>query len=112
MLSRYRGKTNCPDCKGSRLRNDANYVLVNQKSITDLVLMPISTIAQFFESMKLNVHDAQIAKRIVAEIKNRLRYLQDVGLGYLTLNRLSNTLSGGESQRINLATSLAVNAWL
>ena len=70
MLSRYRGKTNCPDCKGSRLRNDANYVLVNQKSITDLVLMPISTIAQFFESMKLNVHDAQIAKRIVAEIKN------------------------------------------
>ena len=106
MLSRYRGKTNCPDCKGSRLRNDANYVLVNQKSITDLVLMPISTIAQFFESMKLNVHDAQIAKRIVEEIKNRLRYLQDVGLGYLTLNRLSNTLSGGESQRINLATSL------
>jgi excinuclease ABC subunit A len=106
MLSRYRGKTNCPDCKGSRLRPDANYVKVAEKSITDLVLMPITTVAHYFETLKLNTHDTQVAKRIVEEIKNRLNYLQDVGLGYLTLNRLSNTLSGGESQRINLATSL------
>lgn len=106
ILSRYRGKTNCPDCKGSRLRKDAGYVKVNEKSITDVVLMPVEDSLTFFNSIKLNKHDEQIAKRILSEITNRLNYLCDVGLGYLTLNRLSNTLSGGESQRINLSTSL------
>lgn len=106
MLSRYRGKTVCPDCKGSRLRKDANYVLVGEKSITDIVLMPVSASKQFFEQIKLTAHEQKIASRILIEIKNRLEFLNNVGLGYLTLNRLSNTLSGGESQRINLATSL------
>lgn len=106
ILSRYRGKTNCPDCKGSRLRKDAAYVKINDKSITDVVLMPVEDSLTFFNSIKLNKHDEQIAKRILSEITNRLNYLCDVGLGYLTLNRLSNTLSGGESQRINLSTSL------
>ncbi len=106
ILSRYRGKTNCPDCKGSRLRKDAAYVKINEKSITDVVLMPVEDSLSFFNSIKLNKHDEQIAKRILSEITNRLNYLCDVGLGYLTLNRLSNTLSGGESQRINLSTSL------
>ena len=106
ILSRYRGKTNCPDCKGSRLRKDASYVKVNNKSITDVVLMPVEDCLTFFNNLKLSKHDEQIAKRILTEITNRLKYLCDVGLGYLTLNRLSNTLSGGESQRINLSTSL------
>ncbi len=106
ILSRYRGKTNCPDCKGSRLRKDASYVLIDHKSITDLVLMPVEELMDFFASIKLNKHDEQVAKRILSEINNRLKYLCDVGLGYLTLNRLSNSLSGGESQRINLSTSL------
>jgi excinuclease ABC subunit A len=106
ILSRYRGKTNCPDCKGSRLRKDASYVLINDKSITDIVLMPVEEVMNFFASIKLNKHDEQVAKRILSEINNRLKYLCDVGLGYLTLNRLSNSLSGGESQRINLSTSL------
>ncbi len=106
ILSRYRGKTNCPDCKGSRLRKDAAYVKVDGKSITDIVLMPVEDTLTFFNSLKLNKHDEQIARRILSEITNRLSYLCDVGLGYLTLNRLSNTLSGGESQRINLSTSL------
>ncbi|MBL7866289.1 MAG: excinuclease ABC subunit A, partial [Cyclobacteriaceae bacterium] len=106
MLSRYRGKTVCPDCKGSRLRKDANYVLVGEKSITDIVLMPVSASKQFFEQIKLTAHEQKIASRILIEIKNRLEFLNNVGLGYLTLNRLSNSLSGGESQRINLATSL------
>lgn len=106
ILSRYRGKTNCPDCKGSRLRKDASYVLIDGKSITDIVLMPVEDIKEFFTTIKLNKHDEQVAKRILAEINNRLKYLCDVGLGYLTLNRLSNSLSGGESQRINLSTSL------
>ncbi len=106
MLSRYRGKTNCPDCKGSRLRKDASYVKINDKSITDIVLMPVDKAYDFFNSLKLSKHDEQVAKRILTEIVNRLKYLTDVGLGYLTLNRLSNSLSGGESQRINLATSL------
>jgi excinuclease ABC subunit A len=106
MLSRYRGRTTCPDCKGSRLRKDASYVKVNGQSITDIVLMPLEDIHEFFNSIKLSKHDEQVAKRILSEITNRLKYLNDVGLGYLTLNRLSNTLSGGESQRINLATSL------
>ncbi len=106
ILSRYRGRTNCPDCKGSRLRKDASYVLVSDKSITDVVLMPVEEVKEFFATIKLNKHDEQIARRILSEINNRLTYLCDVGLGYLTLNRLSNSLSGGESQRINLSTSL------
>ncbi len=106
MLSRYRGKTNCPDCMGSRLRKDAAYVKVAEKSITDIVLMPLDKALAFFTNIKLSEHDATVGKRLLIEITNRLQYLHDVGLGYLTLNRLSATLSGGESQRINLATSL------
>lgn len=106
MLSRYRGKTECPDCKGTRLRKDANYVLVNQKSVTDVVLMPVSESLVFFQKLELNDYNRQVAKRILPEIVNRLAFLNEVGLGYLTLNRQSNSLSGGESQRINLATSL------
>ncbi len=106
MLSRYRGKTNCPDCKGSRLRKDASYVRINEKSIIDIVLMPLSTILDFFNNLSLSSNDEKIAKRLLAEVSSRVLYLNNVGLGYLTLNRLSNTLSGGESQRINLATSL------
>lgn len=106
MLSRYRGKTICPDCKGSRLRKDASYVRINHKSIIDVVLMPLATILDFFERLELSDTEQKISKRLLAEIVNRVLYLNNVGLGYLTLNRLSNTLSGGESQRINLATSL------
>ncbi|MBE9602631.1 excinuclease ABC subunit UvrA [Pedobacter sp. MC2016-24] len=106
MLSRYRGKTNCPDCKGSRLRKDASYVKIGGKSIIDVVLMPLSTILAFFDGLELSETDQKISKRLLAEVVNRVLYLNNVGLGYLTLNRLSNTLSGGESQRINLATSL------
>ncbi len=106
MLSRYRGKTICPDCKGSRLKKEANYVKAGGKSIQELVLMPVSELQQFFLKLKLTRHDSEIAKRILIEITSRLEFLNDVGLGYLTLNRLSSTLSGGESQRINLATSL------
>jgi len=106
MLSRYRGKTPCPDCKGTRLRKDANYVKLAGRSISDLVNMPIGDCYDFFRSLKLNDHDQKVAKRLLMEITNRLSYLNEVGLEYLTLNRLSNTLSGGESQRINLATSL------
>lgn len=106
MLSRYRGKTVCPDCKGTRLRKDANYVKVNSKSVTDLVLMPVADSLIFFENLELSEFEMQVAGRILVEIKQRLRFLCEVGLPYLTLNRLSNSLSGGESQRINLATSL------
>ena len=106
ILSRYRGKTVCPECKGSRLRKDASYVKIDGKSITDIVLMPLDKALEFFSTLELNAHDEKIAKRLLMEIKNRLVFLNDVGLSYLTLNRLSNTLSGGESQRINLATSL------
>ena len=106
MLSRYRGKTNCPECKGSRLRKDASYVKVAGKSITDIVLMPLDAALAFFSSLELEEREMTIAKRLLPEITNRIRFLNDVGLSYLTLNRLSNTLSGGESQRINLATSL------
>lgn len=106
MLSRYRGKTVCPDCKGTRLRKDASYVKIGGKSILDMVLMPLSTILPFFEKLKLSETEVKISKRILAEVTSRVLYLNNVGLGYLTLNRLSNTLSGGESQRINLATSL------
>lgn len=106
MLSRYRGKTVCPECHGSRLKKEAQYVKVGGKSITDLVLMPLDELKRFFDTLKLDETDQKIASRLLVEIKNRLEFLLDVGLGYLTLNRLSNTLSGGESQRINLATSL------
>lgn len=106
MLSRYRGKTTCPECKGSRLRQDASYVKINGRSITDIVLMPLDKAYEFFLSLELNPQDYKIGKRLLTEITNRLGFLNNVGLSYLTLNRLSNTLSGGESQRINLATSL------
>ena len=106
MLSRYRGKTTCPECHGTRLRADAKYVKVGGKSIADVVLMPLDEALDFFSNLELSEHDQKIASRVLAEITTRLRFLTDVGLSYLTLNRLSNTLSGGESQRINLASSL------
>ena len=106
MLSRYRGKTDCPDCKGTRLRKDATYVKVSGLSITDLVLKPLDQCLSLFQQLELSSNEALVAKRLLAEIINRLQFLCDVGLSYLTLNRLSNSLSGGESQRINLATSL------
>ena len=106
MLARYRGKTVCPECHGSRLRPEAAYVKVGGRSITELVTMPVADLQQFFEQLQLSPHDARVAERLLTEIRNRLRFLVDVGLGYLTLDRLSNSLSGGESQRINLATSL------
>ncbi len=106
LLSRYRGKTSCPDCKGSRLRKDAHYVKIGDKSIIDLVLMPINNLSVFFEQLNLSENDNNIASRLLTEITTRLNYLQEVGLGYLTLNRVTGTLSGGEFQRIKLATSL------
>ena len=106
LQSRYRGRTTCPDCRGTRLRKDAQYVTIAGRSITDLVLLPIADALTFFETLSLSEHEMAVADRLLAEITNRLGYLNRVGLGYLTLNRLSNTLSGGESQRISLATSL------
>lgn len=106
MLSRYRGKTICPECHGTRLKPEASYVRVGGKNMMDLVDMPVTELKSFFDHLQLNEHDAEIAKRVLAEIKTRLQFLVDVGLGYLTMNRLSNSLSGGESQRINLVTSL------
>ena len=106
MLSRYRGKTICPDCHGTRLRKEANYVKINGKSISQLVDLPINELYTFITSLQLPEHEAEVAKRLIREITSRLEFLIDVGLEYLTLNRQSNTLSGGESQRINLATSL------
>ncbi|MEJ8761862.1 excinuclease ABC subunit UvrA [Phocaeicola sp. HCN-40430] len=106
MLARYRGKTVCPECQGSRLKKEAFYVKVGGRSIAELVEMPIYDLREFFRTLQLNEHDAAIARRLLNEINNRINFLLDVGLGYLTLNRLSNSLSGGESQRINLATSL------
>ena len=106
MLSRYRGKTKCNKCEGKRLRKEANYVKIDNRSITDLVELPINELKDFFETLKLSENQYEIAKRLLLEIRNRLRFLSNVGLDYLTLNRKSNTLSGGESQRINLATSL------
>ena len=106
MLARYRGKTTCPVCKGARLKKEALYVKVGGKSIADLVLMPVTQLKEFFDQLKLDETDAAIAKRLLTEINNRIKFLTNVGLGYLTLNRLSNSLSGGESQRINLVTSL------
>ena len=106
MMSRYRGKTVCPDCHGTRLRKEATWVKVGGKSITELVEMPIINLKDWFDHLQLTEHEEQIAKRLLTEIKNRVGFLGEVGLGYLTLNRQSNTLSGGESQRINLTTSL------
>ena len=106
MMSRYRGKTVCPRCHGTRLKEEVRWVKVGGMSITDLVEMPIGNLKAWFDNLQLEAHDAEIAKRLLVEINNRLRFLVDVGLGYLTLNRQSNTLSGGESQRINLTTSL------
>ena len=106
MLSRYRGKTTCPDCHGTRLKKEATYVKINGMSITDLVEMPVANLEKWFLDLQLDEHDADVAKRLLTEIRNRLHFLVEVGLGYLTLNRPSNTLSGGESQRINLTTSL------
>ena len=106
MLSRYRGKTKCSVCKGKRLREEANHVKVGGATITDLVEMPLNELADFFKGLELNEYDTQVSNRLLKEINNRLLFLQNVGLEYLTLNRKSNSLSGGESQRINLATSL------
>lgn len=106
MLARYRGKTECPVCHGSRLKPEAEYVKVGGRSITELVRMPVKDLLPFFEELQLNEHDAAVGKRLLTEIRSRLRFLCEVGLDYLTLDRLSNSLSGGESQRINLATSL------
>ena len=106
MLSRYRGKTLCPDCNGARIRKDANHVKIDGHSITDMVTMPIIDLKSVFDKMKLSENEKIVAKRLLIDINNRIDYILNVGLGYLTLNRLSNSLSGGESQRINLATSL------
>lgn len=106
MLSRYRGKTTCPECEGTRLKKEANYVKVGGKAITELVNIPVSQLKEFFLNLHLTDHDKVVAERLMIEINNRIGFLDDVGLGYLTLNRLSSSLSGGESQRINLATSL------
>jgi len=106
MLSRYRGKTSCPDCRGTRLKKEASYVKVGNKSLQDLVLMPLDELYDFFKKLKLTSHEKNISSRILIEINSRLDFLLNVGLSYLTLNRLSSALSGGESQRINLATSL------
>ncbi len=106
MLSRYRGRTTCPDCRGTKLRKDASYVKIAETSITDIVLMPIEDALVFFEKLKLDAYDQKVSDRILTEIKSRLGYMGKVGLGYLTLNRVTSTLSGGEFQRIKLATAL------
>ena len=109
MKARYTGKTTCPECGGSRLRREALYVKVGGKTVADLVVMPVDELIAFFAGLELDGHDTKTAARILVEIRNRLQYLADVGLGYLTLDRLSSTLTGGESQRINLSTSLGSN---
>lgn len=106
MMSRYRGRTLCPTCRGSRLKKEANYVKINGKSISNLVDMSIFNLKKWFDELTLNDNEARISKRLLIEINNRLQFLLDVGLGYLTLNRPANSLSGGESQRINLTTAL------
>ena len=106
MLSRYRGKTDCPVCHGTRLKPEAGYVKIGGRSITDLVQMPVVRLKEWFDLLQLDNHDQEVGKRLLIEVRSRLQFLLDMGLGYLTLNRLSNTLSGGESQRINLCTSL------
>ena len=109
MKARYTGKTRCPECGGSRLRKEALYVRVGDRTIADLVTMNVDALLVFFKELQLDAHDTTTARRILTEIVNRLQYLADVGLGDLTLDRRSSTLSGGESQRINLATSLGSN---
>ena len=109
MISRYRGKTVCPDCKGTRLRKDASFVKVHGRSISELVLMPVSELTLFFKNLKLTDYENNVSRRLLMELNNRLEVLNHVGLGYLTLNRLSGSLSGGESQRINLSTALGSN---
>lgn len=109
MASRYRGKTTCPDCKGSRVRPDAQYVKINDRSISDMLLLPIKELHAFFKDIELSATDRKVAERILVEVQNRLQTMMDVGLGYLTLIRLSNTLSGGETQRINLTRSIGSN---
>jgi len=109
IIAKFRGKTTCPDCHGTRLRKDASYVKINNHSVSDIVLMAVDDLLSFFNNINLNDFELKIAQRLLLEIKTRLKYLHDVGLGYLTLNRLSNSLSGGESQRISLATSLGHN---
>lgn len=106
LLSRYRGKTSCAQCEGTRLKDEANYVKIGGKSIGDLLQISLDNLARFFQDLELKAHDLEIAERLLIEINSRLKFVQEVGLGYLTLNRRSNTLSGGESQRIQLATSL------
>jgi excinuclease ABC subunit A len=106
LLSRYRGRKECPDCRGTRIRKDASYVKINKKSITDLVLLPVNRLQQFFLDLKITSHQEVVAGRLLKEISFRLEYLNRVGLGYLTLNRMTSSLSGGEFQRIKLATSL------
>ncbi|GAH54749.1 unnamed protein product, partial [marine sediment metagenome] len=106
MISRYRGKTVCPECKGTRLKKEVAYVKIGEKTIQDLVQLPIDKLYQFFNNLTIDEYDQTVSKRLLTEIKNRLEFLINVGLSYLTLNRLSSSLSGGESQRINLATSL------
>ncbi len=109
LLSRYRGRTACPDCKGYRLRKEALYVKINDKHIGELCEMPVKDLIQWFDTLELEAHERTIAKRILIEIRHRLGTLMDVGLGYLTLARLANSLSGGESQRIQLTRSLGSN---
>ncbi len=106
MLSRYRGKTTCHECNGTRLKKEANYVKVGGRSVSELVLMSVKDLHEFFSRLKLKRYELEVADRILYEIKSRLSFLMNVGLSYLSLNRLSSSLSGGESQRINLATSL------
>lgn len=109
MLARYRGKTSCNSCRGGRLRKEAGYVKINGKSIMDLVDLPIKELILFFEDLELNAYDAQVAKRILFEVHHRLKIMEDIGLSYLSLNRLSNSLSGGETQRINLTRTIGSN---
>ena len=106
MLSRYRGRTCCPDCHGTKLRKEASWVKIADRNINDLVDMPISSLKEWFDNLQLDEHDTEVSRRLLIEIKNRINFIVEVGLGYLTLNRQSNSLSGGESQRINLTTSL------
>ena len=106
MLSCYRGRTTCPDCRGGRLKKEANWVKINGRSITDLVQMPIGNLLEWFRNLQLSEYEQKVSKRLLTEITNRLNYLCQVGLQYLTLNRQSNSLSGGESQRICLTTAI------
>ena len=106
MLSRYRGRTCCPDCHGTKLRKEASWVKIADRNINELVDMPINNLKEWFDNLQLDEHDTEVSKRLLIEIKNRINFIVEVGLGYLTLNRQSNSLSGGESQRINLTTSL------